>query len=39
MIIAPPLVCDKSQIDELIERVHICLDATLKDVQSRGWLD
>ena len=39
MIIAPPLVCDKSQIDELMERVHICLDATLKDVQSRGWLD
>lgn len=39
MIIAPPLVCDKSQIDELMDRVRICLDATLKDVQSRGWLD
>jgi len=39
MIIAPPLVCDKSQIDELMDRVHICLDATLKDVQSRGWMD
>jgi putrescine aminotransferase len=39
MIIAPPLVCTKAQIDELMDKVHICLDATLKDVQSRGWMN
>jgi putrescine aminotransferase len=39
MIIAPPLVCDKAQIDVLMERVRFCLDATLKDIQSRGWMN
>jgi len=39
MIIAPPLVCTKVQIDEMMKRVKICLDATLKDLQLRGWLD
>jgi putrescine aminotransferase len=39
MIIAPPLVCTKSQIDEMMERVRYCLDATLKDLQSRGLMD
>lgn len=39
MIIAPPLVCTKAQIDEMMKRVKICLDATLKDLQLRGWLD
>jgi putrescine---pyruvate transaminase len=39
MIIAPPLVCNKTQIDEMMDRVRICLDATLKDLQLRGWLD
>lgn len=39
MIIAPPLVCTKSDIDEMMKRVRICLDATLKDIQSRGWMD
>lgn len=39
MIIAPPLVCDHAQVDELMERIHVCLDATLKDVRSRGWMD
>lgn len=39
MIMAPPLVCTKSQIDEMMERVRTCLDATLADVQSRGWMD
>jgi putrescine aminotransferase len=39
MIIAPPLVCTKAQIDELMDKVRICLDATLEDVQSRGWMN
>jgi putrescine aminotransferase len=39
MIIAPPLVCTKAQIDEMMVKVRICLDATLKDLQSRGWMD
>jgi putrescine aminotransferase len=39
MIVAPPLVCTKSQIDEMMHRVRICLDATLQDIHSRGWMD
>ncbi len=39
MIIAPPLVCTRAQIDEMMERVRVCLDATLADVRSRGWMD
>jgi putrescine aminotransferase len=39
MIIAPPLVCTKSQIDEMMGLVRICMDATLADVQSRGWIE
>jgi putrescine aminotransferase len=39
MIVAPPLVCTEAQIDEMMERVRFCLDATLKDLQSRGWMD
>jgi putrescine aminotransferase len=39
MIIAPPLICNKTQIDEMMDRVRVCLDATLADVQSRGWMD
>ncbi len=39
MIVAPPLVCTKAQIDEMMERIRTCLDATLADVQARGWLD
>lgn len=39
MIIAPPLVCTKAQIDEMMGLVRICLDATLKDLQSRGLMD
>jgi putrescine aminotransferase len=39
MIIAPPLVCTKSQIDEMMGLVRKCMDATLADVQSRGWME
>ncbi len=38
MIIAPPLVTTKAQIDELIGLIRKCLDLTLADVQARGWL-
>lgn len=36
MIIAPPLVMTRAQIDEMMALIKSCLDATLKDLQSRG---
>jgi putrescine---pyruvate transaminase len=33
MIIAPPLVISKSEIDELIDKARLCLDLTLQDLQ------
>ena len=33
MIISPPLVISEEQIDELIGKVRLCLDATAKDVR------
>jgi putrescine aminotransferase len=36
MIIAPPLVITKVQIDEMMALIYKCLDATLKDLQSMG---
>ncbi len=38
MIIAPPLVITRAQIDELVGLVRKCLDLTLSDVKARGWL-
>jgi putrescine---pyruvate transaminase len=38
MIIAPPLVITKEQIDELMRLIVKCLDLTHSDVSSRGWL-
>jgi len=38
MIIAPPLVITRSQIDEMIALIRRCLDLTLKDLQQRGWM-
>jgi putrescine aminotransferase len=38
MIIAPPLVITRAQIDEMIALIRSCLDETLKDVKARGWL-
>ena len=38
MIIAPPLVITRPQIDELIGLIRRCLDLTLADVRARGWL-
>ena len=33
MIIAPPLVISKSEIDELVSKARLCLDLTLEDLQ------
>lgn len=38
MIIAPPLVITRSQIDEMVALIRSCLDATLRDVQQRGLI-
>ena len=38
MIIAPPLVMSRSQIDEMVALIASCLDLTLADLKARGWL-
>jgi putrescine aminotransferase len=38
MIIAPPLVITREQIDEMMVLVRRCLDLTLADVKARGWI-
>ncbi len=38
MIIAPPLVMTHAQIDEMIDLIKRCLDATLEEVRVKGWL-
>jgi putrescine aminotransferase len=38
MIIAPPLVTTRAQIDDMIGRIRSCLDATLADLEQRGWM-
>ena len=38
MIIAPPLVLTKAQIDEMVALIRHCLDLTYADVKQRGWL-
>ncbi len=38
MIIAPPLVITRAQIDEMVALIRRCLDLTLADAQARGWL-
>jgi putrescine aminotransferase len=38
MIIAPPLVMDTTQIDEMVTKIRYCLDQTLAELQSRGLL-
>jgi putrescine---pyruvate transaminase len=37
MIIAPPLVITRSQIDEMLALISKCLDLTLADVRKNGW--
>jgi putrescine---pyruvate transaminase len=36
MIIAPPLVITKAQIDEMVALIQKCLDATLADLKKQG---
>jgi putrescine aminotransferase len=38
MIIAPPLVITRGQIDEMIGLIRLCLDQTLEDLRKRGWM-
>ena len=38
MIIAPPLVITRAQIDEMMVLIRRCLDLTLADAHKNGWL-
>jgi putrescine aminotransferase len=38
MIIAPPLVISRAQIDEMVGLIRRCLDLTLADARRQGWL-
>ena len=38
MIIAPPLVITRAQIDEMMALIGRCLDLSLADAQRNGWL-
>jgi putrescine---pyruvate transaminase len=38
MIVAPPLVITRAQIDEMMALIRRCLDLTLADAHRHGWL-
>jgi putrescine aminotransferase len=38
MIVAPPLVITRAQIDEMCVLIRRCLDLTLADARRQGWL-
>jgi len=38
MIVAPPLVITRAQIDEMVDLIVRCLDLTFADAQRNGWL-
>jgi putrescine aminotransferase len=38
MIIAPPLVMTREQIDEMVALIRYCLDLTYEDLLQRGWI-
>ena len=38
MIIAPPLVITRAQVDEMMALIRRCLDLALADAQRAGWL-
>ncbi|WIV95917.1 aspartate aminotransferase family protein [Kinneretia aquatilis] len=38
MIVAPPLVMTRAQVDEMMGLIRRCLDLTLEDLRKRGWL-
>ncbi|AKJ29677.1 aspartate aminotransferase family protein [Caldimonas brevitalea] len=37
MIVAPPLVMTRAQVDEMGALIRLCLDKTWADVQHQGW--
>ncbi|MBS0449155.1 MAG: aspartate aminotransferase family protein [Proteobacteria bacterium] len=37
MIVAPPLVMTRAQIDEMVELIAKCLDLTAAELTARGW--
>ena len=38
MIVAPPLVMTRDQVDEMMALIRRCLDLTLAELQAKGWL-
>ncbi|OYO31070.1 aspartate aminotransferase family protein [Janthinobacterium sp. PC23-8] len=38
MIVAPPLVMTRAQIDEMTDLIRLCLDKTHADVKAKGWV-
>lgn len=38
MIIAPPLVITRAQVDEMMALIRRCLDLTLTEVNAKGWI-
>jgi len=38
MIIAPPLVMTRPQIDEMVELIRHCLDLTHEEFKQLGWI-
>ncbi|MCP5285502.1 MAG: aspartate aminotransferase family protein [Burkholderiaceae bacterium] len=38
MIVAPPLVMSRTDIDRMMDLIHRCLDLTLADARAHGWL-
>ena len=38
MIVAPPLVITRAQIDEMMTLIRLCLDLTLADAVRNGWV-
>jgi putrescine aminotransferase len=38
MIVAPPLVITRAQIDEMMTLIRTCLDLTLAEAKTKGWL-
>lgn len=38
MIVAPPLVMTRAQIDEMVGLIRLCLDKTYAEVKAKGWV-
>ena len=38
MIVAPPLVMTRAQIDEMVTLIRLCLDKTYAQVKAKGWV-